>query len=147
MISSPNGRNREATKATMRGCSSRGVATAVGTPIWADVTNATTTKIAVAVVKTIQFARGMLWPGSFVSSPVCAMISYPSNTMNVNPIAMRIDSAFSPRVSYRKNGSRFDVGRSWVRNQATPARAYVMTIARSAKVTMTLNRPVVRVPR
>ena len=62
-------------------------------PRIAIVTKATAMKIAVAIPKVRKLALGMSRFGFRVSSPVCAMISYPSKTMNVRPIVIMMTIA------------------------------------------------------
>ena len=96
---------------------------------------------------TMMFARGMFFSGSRHSSPVCAMISYPSNTMNVNPIDPRRDRNCAQFVSPRKNGWKWSEGNG-PENAAYRAKTMkATTIPIRVVVTIVSQRPVIFVPR
>src|SRR2546428_10722594 len=110
-------------------------------PRTAMVTKATATKITVAMPRVRKFARGMSFAGFRVSSPVWAMISYPSKTMNVRPIVIRITTNGGDGARGGDSGGKFAGATGGWGEHTTAAQTYVGTIARRADRVRKLGRP------
>ena len=144
---SGEGNVRCATRTSVTWLASIGFVGTPGNPRTMMVTKPTATKIAVATVNVKKCARGMSFVGLRVSSPVCAMISYPSNTMNVSPIAMRTTTADGYEDTLSKNGLRFEDAEGFLPHQVRPKTTKSRMTARSTTVIAMLERPVAFAPR